>query len=254
MSSETVHGVATQHGISVPHKYPSESLEIADILNDLSVQLYPTGRAWHRPESSNWKKFHSALNVSFARILESSKLLIDQNFPDNDNFSEEDAELWEYRLGLLTGSSTDLEARKKAIRRKIGHPNNIKARQHPAFIENQLQTAGFEVYIHENTLPYRTPEDVLSTSLGELQHGDQVLHGNNTQHGGEGFEVIANSLEQIESYAVGGEDRLWATFFIGGANLGETANVPLSRLQEFKELVIKLKPAHTAAFTFINYT
>ena len=90
-------------------------------------------------------------------------------------------------------------------------------------------------------------------AVGELQHADDTEHGNSTQHGGGSFDVIANSLEPSEVYAVGGTQNLWATFFIGGPNLGDFADVSENRLREFKELVIKLKPSHTAAFTFINY-
>lgn len=253
MSEKTVHKQGTPHGYATPHKYPSTDTTVLDILNDLSIQLYPTGRAWYRPEKGIWEGFHAAINTSFARLIDDSKLLIDQTIPDNDNFTVTDAELWEYRLGLITNPLLDLELRKQAIKRKLGHPNNIKARQHPLFIQSQLQLAGFDVYVHENTIPYQTPEDVAAITLGELQHGGPTQHGDSTQHGGESFAVIANSIAEVEAYAVGGDENLWATFFIGGPNLGDVATVPLARLREFKELVIKLKPAHTVAFTFINY-
>lgn len=253
MSEKTVHSQNTPHGYITSHKYPSNDTTVIDTLNDLSVQLYPTGRAWYRPEKGIWEGFHEAINISFARLINDSKNLINQNIPDNDNFNEDDATLWEYRLGLISNTSLDLETRKQAIKRKLGHPNNVKARQHPLFIQNQLQLAGFDVYVHENTVPYKTPESVASTVLGEVQHEDNTQHGDSSQHGGESFTVIANSIEEIESYSIGGDGNLWATFFIGGPSLGDVATVPLARLKEFKELVIKLKPAHTVAFTFINY-
>ena len=43
------------------------------------------------------------------------------------------------------------------------------------------------------------------------------------------------------------------TFFIGGAVLGESAIIPSDRQEEFRETVLKLKPAHLIAFTFVNY-
>lgn len=253
MSLKTVHSLGAPHGLSTPHKFPSEDENLLDTLNRLSIQLYPTGRAWYRPENGVWENFHEAINLSFVRLIEESNLLIDQSIPDNDNFTEQDAELWEFRLGLITNTSVDLELRKQAIARKLGHPNNIRARQHPLFIESQLQQAGFDVYVHENVQPYQTPEDILAISPGELEHGDATEHGQSTEHGGGNFEVIANSIEQIENYSFGSSDNLWATFFLGGQNLGDFTNVPSQRLKEFKELVIKLKPAHTVAFTFINY-
>ena len=255
MSSEkTVHSYGTPHSYSTPHKYPtSGSSTRIDILRDLSIQLYPTGRVWNRPENGNFRNLHDGINQSFARLIEAGLLSLDKMFPDNENFTAEDATLWEYRLGLITNESVSLELRKDAIRRKMGYPNNIQARQHPLFIERQLQLAGFDVYVHENTIPYQTPADVIAVSLNDTQHGGVTQHGDSTEHGGDSFDVIANSIEEIENYSIGGNINLWSTFFIGGENLGDVSNVPQSRLKEFKELVIKLKPAHTVAFTFVNY-
>lgn len=254
MSDQTVHKLTTVHSLLTPHKLPNESATQLDILRDLSVQLYPTGRAWYRPENGAFQNFHDAVNISFVRLLEDMQSFIDSTFPDNPNFTVDDAALWEFRLGLITNTSISLEDRKQALIRKLGHPNNIKARQHPFFIQEQLQLAGFDVYVHENTIPYQTPEDINSVSPDENQHGGDSQHGDGFSHGGNNFDVIANSIEPSEQYSVGGNANLWATFFIGGQVLGDMATVPASRLREFKELVIKLKPAHTVAFTFINYT
>lgn len=252
MSEKTVHKSGTPHSFSTPHKFPDKAESSLDILNDLAVQLYPTGRAWYMPENGVWKNFHTAINQSFVRLIKEANLLINGTFPDNEDFTTQDAALWEYRLGLITNESTNIINRREAIKRKLGHPNNVKARQHPLFIQTQLQAAGFDVWVHENTIPYKTPEDVASIDLGATEHGEPTQHGTGTQHGGESFEIIANSIDEVESFAVG-EGNLWATFFLGGEELGTLAEIPYLRLREFKELVIKLKPANTAAFTFINY-
>lgn len=253
MSEETTHGYGTEYGYETQHSYPSNSVANIDILKNLSNQFYPTGRAWYRPELGIFEKLHEAINMSFVRSINDGKLFLDSLFPDNDNFSASDALLWEYRLGLPSNEEVALELRKSAIKRKMGHPNNVKPRQHQLFIENQLQLAGFDVWVHENLKPYQSPNEIASISPSNTLHGDPTQHGNATFHGGNSFSVIANSIEEFESYAIGGEENLWATFFIGGQVLGETANVPASRLREFKELVIKLKPAHLVAFTFVNY-
>lgn len=254
MSGKTVHSLGTPHGFNTPHKNPYEVDIDLQSLGKLSNQLYPTGRAWYGSENGTFENLHEAINLSFARLIVDSRLFIDSLFPDNVNFTQEDATLWEYRLGLITNENLDLELRKLAIKRKLGYPNNVKPRQNQLFIEQQLQLAGFNVWIHQNTQPYQTPGDIVAISLNNVQHGEPTQHGNGTQHGSDGYSVIANSIREIESYAVGDVDKLWATFFIGGQNLGDMATVPHARLKEFKELVIKLKPAHLVAFTFINYT
>lgn len=252
MSDKTVHSLVTEHGLQTPHKLPSDVPTQTDILRDLSVQLYPTGRAWYMPENGVFQSLHDAINLSFTRFINANTQTIDSAFPDNDNFSVDDAELWEYRLGLITNISTPLDDRKQAIIRKLGHPNNIKARQHPNFIQSQLQLAGFDLYVHENTPPYQSPSDIIALNLNNTQHGGNSQHGNSEQHGSDNFQVIANSIEPLEDYAVG-NGNLWASFYIGGATLGATANVPANRERELRELVIKLKPAHTVAYIFINF-
>lgn len=252
MSEKTVHKNSTPHGYKTPHKYPFINTTIVDLLKSVSIELYPTGRAWYRPAKGVFDNLHGALDLQIARLINESNLFLDSVFPDNENFTAADAKLWEYRLGLVTNENTDLQLRMDAIKRKLGHPNNIKSRQNALFIQSQLQLAGFDVYVHENTIPYKTPGDVAAILAGPTQHGEPTQHGNSTSHGGENYQVIANSIEEFESFGVGAGN-LWATFFIGGVSLGDTANVPVSRLREFKELVIKLKPAQTVAFIFINF-
>lgn len=252
-NESTQHAEKTPFGYSTPHKYPTVSGEnLTDIFSGLARQLYPTGRAWYMPQNGVFDKLHKAINLSFVRVVNDCELTIDSLFPDNSNFDEKDASLWEYRLGLVTNTDLSLEVRKQAILRKMAYPNNIKPRQSKLYIESQLRLAGFDVYVHENTIPYKTPADVISLSLSNSQHGGVSQHGGGFQHGSSNFDVIANESVINESYSVG-TGNLWATFFIGGENLGDIATIEESRLIEFKELVLKLKPAHLVAFTFLNY-
>lgn len=229
-----------------------------EFLSELASQLYPTGRAFNMLEKSVFKKFHDAINVSFLRFINDSKSTLDSVFPDNDNFTEEDCNLWEYRFGIITNSLLDLETRRAAIYRRMSRGRNVQARQHVKYIEYQLQLAGFNVWVHENgfieggVLVHKRPQDILFIQPENVQHGGSVQHGIGVQHGGVNSEVIANSYKVDEEYSVG-DDYLSKTFFIGGETLGTTAIVSENRKEEFRELVLKLKPAHLVAFTFINY-
>lgn len=249
----TMHGMITPHGMKTPHRYPTDSSNsLLGVLSILVRELYPTGRAWFMKRNGVFFNLHQALNRSIIRFVQDADLTLDSLFPDNINFNENDASLWEYRLGLVTNESLSLEIRKQAILRKMAYPGNIRARQSTLFIQDQLQKAGFNVYVYENTKPYRTPDQIVSLGTNDTQHGGDTQHGIGTQHGSTGYDVIANLSTPNEVFSVG--PNLYATFFIGGATLGEMANVPASRLQEFRELVLKLKPAQTVAFTFVNYT
>lgn len=250
----TVHGLKTPHGFKTPHRFPTgNKATLSSIMSELASQLYPTGRAFYMLKGFVMDKIHLAFNMSFIRIINDCQSTIDSAFPDNENFNEDDCELWEYRFGIVTDLTLSVSDRRKAIYRRMSRGRNVPARQHKSYIEYQLQLAGFDVYVHENTKPFRTPQEVISTAIVSVQHGGDTQHGIGTQHGGGSSQVIANSHKPNESYSVGA-NRLWATFFIGGAILGETANIPPKREEEFRELVLKLKPAHLVAFTFINFT
>ena len=257
-TNSTQFGYETPHGVKTPHKYPqTEEFSYTDIYMNLVDDLYPTGRAFMLPEGGVFEKLHEALNVSFLRLNNEARLTLDSNIPDNGNFTAKDAELWEYRLGLTVNPPIGLEARKQAIKRKMAYPSNQKYRQHPLFIQHQLQLAGFNVYIHENGFMengervYKRPDDIIDLGFEPTQHGGGTQHGENVQHGSAGFEVIANRITN-DNYGPGDEN-LWATFFVGGEQLGQMATIPEKRQKEFRELVLKFKPAHTVAFLFINY-
>lgn len=248
----TMHGSTTPHGSRTPHRYPTNGESLTDLFSNLITKLYPTGRAFYMEKNKPFDLLHQAINRSFIRVVQDARLTIEGVIPTSEEFSGDDALLWEYRLGLSTNLSLSLQDRKDAILRKMTYPNNIKARQHRLFIESQLQIAGFDVYVHENLPPYQTPDEVATLNLGTIQHTDNVQHGNGVNHGSANFSVIANYADVNEDFSIG-VGNLWATFFIGGPTLGSMATVPQNRMIEFKELVLKLKPAHLVAFTFINF-
>ena len=255
----TAFGLKTPFGKKIPFKYPTlNRLSLSSIFSDLASQLYPTGRAFSMLKYGIMDKVHNAFNISFIRLIEDAQLTIDSCFPDNNNFSEADCALWEYRFGMPTNTSLTLEVRKQALLRRISRGRNVPSRQHKEYLQYQLQLAGFDVYVHENGFieggvrVFKTPQQITSISTSTVQHGGGTQHGIGTQHGGMSSQVIANSHKTNESYSVG-DDYLWATFFVGGETLGDTATIPSTREDEFRELVLKLKPAHLVAFTFIDY-
>lgn len=235
----------------------SNSSSLSTIFSDLAVQLYPTGRAFNAFKNNIKDKLHSAFNVSFIRFVEDSQLTLDSCFPDNINFKEDDCALWEYRFGMVSNLTLSLETRKSAIKRRMSRGKNILARQHIKYLEYQLQQAGFNVYVYENgfiesgVLVFKTPQQIIQSSLGTVQHSDDIQHGS-TQHGGSSSQLIANSYLSNESFFID-DAKLSNTFFIGGSTLETFAEITSSRELEFRELVLKLKAAHLVAFTFINY-
>lgn len=230
---------------------------IEDRILLLAKQLYPTGRAFKMPHGGFFSALHEALAISKSTAYTDALSTFDSIIPDNDNFTADDATDWERRLGLITADGVALSDRKLAIIRKMQFPGQAQARGNYLFVQGQLQSAGFNVYVYENRFPdgmggYITQNPVtLSGVINYNQHG-QFQHGQK-RHGGSYRNICVNHIDEKLDWNFNIGDSLRSTFFIGGSPLGTFATVPFARKDEFRQLILKLKPAQTVAFLFINY-
>lgn len=251
----------------------------------LSKQLYPTGRAFRMFSESNLEAYYTARGTVFAQAFNDAANIQDAILPDNDNFTESDAEFWERVLGMIDGAGVPLADRKAAITRKMQAPGVNPAKAHYLYIEQQLQLAGFNVYVHENLIAlypsgYYSEDPVYSlpqvnfAQLGDDQMGDFQLGDvrtfytayiteaqlNNFQLGDmqmDGYtwtQKVANGITNTEDRAFNLGENFRCTFFIGGPTLGTFANVPAVRELEFRQTILRLKPVPNIAILLINYT
>jgi hypothetical protein len=252
-----------------------------DTIKKIARLLLPRGRAFDYPKDGVIDKINGSLAESESRAVADGSSILDSILPDNDDFSVEDAEDWEVRLGMITNPTVSLADRKAAILRKMQHPGTIKPRQHWRYIQKSLQEAGFDLYVHEN-LPGNSPIDYYisgSTTyslseFGLLEFGEEEFGGalsaaiaamldpvqfGQVQFGQSQFAyrwngdfIIANHIDPAldANFDVGGSYR--CSFFIGGQNFGDFGEVEAARIPEYRELVLKLKPANTVAFSFVN--
>lgn len=249
-------------------------------LNDIKAatrQLYPTGRAFRMPEGGDMEKMHDGLAVSENQAVEDSVAIFDHLFPDNANFLATDAERWEQRLGMISNASVSLADRKAAIIRKMNHPGSILARQSHDYLQDRLQAAGFDVWIHEN-IPEQTPAAVLEAVLGlgemgtgemgELEMGSAAayypllftfsemgeLEMGGGEMGGVVFnQMVANHINEIADSFFDISPNYRSTFFVGGQILGTFADIDVNRKDEFRQLILRIKPAQSVGLLFINY-
>jgi uncharacterized protein YmfQ (DUF2313 family) len=233
-------------------------MSLAEKLLQFTKQLYPSGSAFRVNENSFKHRLHRALVVSEAKAFNDAKSILDSMLPDNDNFTASDATAWERRLGLITNESVPLADRKLAIKSKMNHPGTIPARSSARFLEKQLQDAGFDVYVHENRFwngsEYETqsPYDVTGSFPPYMfQHGG-FQHGN-AQHGASVWNIIANYIDEDYDFDFNIGADLTYTFFVGGAVVGDYADVPIARKKEFRQLILRTKPVQTIGYLFINY-
>ena len=231
----------------------ASELYFQGILN-LTKQLYPTGRAWWMKKGGTFDLFHEGLAVSESQAYAASVGILDSILPDNDNFSSVDADNWEQALSIYKSSGVSLTDRKAAILRSIAYPGNVLGRQHVDYIENELRTAGFDVYVHENRFASGggwVTVDPRAAIYGEVKYSE-VKYGS---VGISGFTKIANYIDEAKdvSFDFGLAVNQRATFFIGGAVFPNFANVDINRKNEFRELILKLKPAQMGGYLLINY-
>lgn len=228
-------------------------------ISALSKQLFPTGRAFKMPSNGYLDALMYALSLRENQAYNDALSIQNSMLPDNSLFTADDATDWERRLGMIYSPNVHLELRKLAIKRKMQHPGDIKARQHYLYLEGQLQAAGFDVYVYENRFDdgygYYETQTVFEITGGvgvdDLQHGD-AQHGD-AQHGGAYSNIVVNYIDESIDRNFFVPTNLRATFFIGGNPLGSYANIPAERKDEFRQLILKLKPAQMVGYLLINY-
>lgn len=223
---------------------------VFDKIIQLTRSLYPTGRTFKMPYGGFLEKLHLGFAISEAQAYDDATAILYSILPDNANFTVYDAIDWERRLGLITNNLISLDNRKSAIIRKLNSPGLNPAKGHYLNLQRELQLAGFDVYVFEN-IPAQTPFSFSGINTkATLQHA-QIQHGQ-YNHGYTYTNKIANYIDEAKDlhFSLGGTYK--STFFISDL-YGGKANVPLSRKNEFRQLILKIKQVQSIGFLYINY-
>lgn len=276
--------------------------------------LYPTGRAWHFTNDSSSQvketvyyvdgvddnfidgasnKFYLSKEYKelvngiikvdasvFFSMYEEAEAILDQMFPDNENFTEIDLENNERVYGIRPSSSLSIEEREQILINKMKNGRGVVERCHYSYLEEELRNNGFDVYVHEN----RFLSEITGTRVGSASVGSAIV---GHFSGGDGFivkelfpytELCSDYIEAekdagiynrqdratVGSKTIGSivladefpfdrKSQLANTIMIGGETYPDFADVPQSRKREFRELILKTKPAHITAALYINY-
>lgn len=230
-----------------------------DQIRNLFRQLMPTGRAFKLPVNGYGDMLNNALSISENKAWTDALSTFDSMLADNSNFTEDDALDWERRLGLINGTGLDLAQRKLLILQQYNFPGDILARGYWLYVQQQLRAAGFDVYVYENRFfefgvwVTKNPIEIAGSGGVDLNElADHQLA--DAQLGGAWGALVVNSILQSVDASFNVGSNLRSTFFIGGATLGAYAYVPLAQERQFRQLILKLKPAQTVAYLFVSYT
>lgn len=236
-------------------------MSLADTLLSLKKQLYPDSRAFKMPPNSIFERLHKALALSEAAAWEDVTGILNSILPDNDNFTEYDAIQWCRRLGLIYNADVPLADTKAQILQKMAYPGmDNPPRQAASFLEYQLRQAGFDVYVYENRFfeggewITKTPSEILGAGVGSsildtFELGEAELDGTWADAG---ITILANFLEEDKDadFDILNYRR---TFFIAGETIDTFANVSTERKEQFRQMLLQLKPAQTIGILFVNY-
>lgn len=240
-----------------------------DQIRDLFRQLLPTGRAFRGPVNGYMDTLNEALSISenkayidmlsiFNDMILDNVGNVTANFINDATFGGNDASDWERRLGLIDGSGLPMATRVNLIVQQFNYPGSFLWRGNYLYVQSQLQLAGFNVFVYENRFfvnPNWISKSPLAITGGvgvDDQHGD-FEHGDGV-HGGVYGQIVANSILNSVDLSFYVSPDYNSTFFIGGPTLGSFAAVPAALEQQFRQLILRLKPVQAVAYLFVVYT
>ena len=244
------------------------------IFERLIKKLLPTGRAWR--QVAGIKVITDVLGGiadEFEKVRAEALKLKDSIIPElmDSQFIPD----WEQRFKLPPISNGTEQER----RDRLATQWQNRGGQTREYIETRLQESGFDVYVYSG---FYIADGFI---LGDGILGDGVLEG--ITYPGEILALppcdqFASNVKTLGDFVLGDGDTLGVNrpriiinyiddskendsfcplpalrykfvFYIGGpGGIGDIADIPASRYNEFRELVLRYKPARTWVFAFVN--
>lgn len=224
--------------------------------------LLPDARAWRLNVGKQLRQFFEALT----QLPEDVKNFYDLIWLDLDPLVTRELQAWEAQFALPDCGLTEPECRAR-----LDAAWKARGGQSPRYIQDTLQAAGFDVYVHEwwgpgsNPPVARDPNDHLtgtggdgymlvnkivefvSSPLGDgeesMQDGDELA-----QDGG----GISSTV--LKEYAIPSDpDKFPYFLYIGGETFPNLASIDPDRQDEFENLCLKICPEHLWLGLLVEY-
>ena len=224
--------------------------------------LLPNARAWHITTNKQLREFFVALSDLGSDV----KVFFDEIFNDIDPQKTRELDAWESQFALADNALSDQERRDRlaATWQAVGG-------QDPRYIQDTLQAAGFDVYIHEWWEPGTEP--ALDDPTPATPRDPSIILGGIIVYLNECGEVLAECGEALAEagerstppgyplvnkdgtvYVVSADPAEWPYYlYIGGAVFGETAQIDPKRKDEFEDLCLKICPAQQWLGIIVEY-
>lgn len=230
--------------------------------------LLPRSTAWSLTQNKTIRKFFAGLAGYYDDPVDGPKAYADaillDAFPETARVSA--LAEWERQFALTPDPS-------EAVRRQaLAAAWRATGGQSPAYIQGVLQTAGFDVYIHEwwssgppfvardprtyTTAPQFGTYQCAPVSLVEYACAPRILDQPqcNDFLGNEPGYLVNKDLTPRPPPHVPDDPATWPYFlYVGAAVFPTHASVPASRRDEFERLILKLRPAQQWVVTLVDY-
>jgi len=235
----------------------------------LFKHLLPKGRAWSLIVDKPLRRLFEGLSVVWSDIeTYFGQRYLDLLVDDSTTLSE-----WEEQFAITQelANGADRLARLRSAWQASGG-------QSPAYVQNTLQAAGFDVYVHEWWDPAQLPTVVVREPLDYLtQFSNQpapplgyalvnrvtqiresrVECGEDLAECGEPLAECNELLEYVyenKRYVIPADPATWAYFiYIGAETFGDLATIDADRREEFENLCLKICPAQIWLGMLVQY-
>lgn len=232
----------------------------------LVIRLFPRAEAWRVAIVTRLFQ----LLTGFSWLPSAARVYVDHVYAQLNPSTVDAGNLadWERQFGI-SFPSNDEAARRLALAAKWAAAGG----QSPRYLEDALQAAGFDVYLHEwweppNEAPRtaRDPRDYANDPLiGEYQCIDDAgpQHECTDEPSGpqctdwlmnEVNYLVNDSMTPVAPPPIPDDPGAWRYFlYVGGEVFPSSATVPLARRTEFRELMLSLFPAQQWIVTLVTY-
>lgn len=239
----------------------------------LIQHLLPRAEAWKTTVDKTLRRFFLGLSQQPQATRDYIDLVYLDLFPGTAR-SKDDVggsgalEEWERQFGITPSDTETVNARRLALAAEW----QAVGGQSPSYIQGVLQTAGFNIFVHEwwsSGPPYVARDPRSYTTIPLVGFYQCTADGEPTQPACSALatqpqctDFLANDphylvnkdLTQRVPPRVPDDPAKWPYFiYVGGETFPTHATVDITRRAEFERLILKLRPTHNWIVTLVDY-